>query len=142
MTRSRPRARPDVATDGGIGGVGGAHLSAVDAALRGLLELAALLALGYWGWTTHVGLAAAAWAVGLPLLAAVLWGTFRVPGDPGDASVAIPGPVRLALELALFGGAAGLLADAGRPAIAGGLAAAVALHYLTTRDRVRWLLGG
>lgn len=97
MSRAGGRADvvTDVITDGGIGG---AYLSPVDAPLRGLLELAALLALGYWGWTTHAGLAAVGWAVGLPVLAAVLWGTFRVPGDPGDAPVAVPGTLRLALD--------------------------------------------
>jgi hypothetical protein len=48
--------------------------------------------------------------IGLPLLAMALWGTFRVPGDPGDAPVA----ARLALELVEFGAATWLLIDAGR----------------------------
>lgn len=111
-------------------------------ALRFLLELAALAALAFWGWSTHAGSARVAWAVGLPLAAAVAWGTFRVPGDPGDAPVAVPGPVRLVLELGLFATAAGLLVAADRPVVAGTFAALVAVHYVIARERVRWLLGG
>ncbi len=69
-----------------------------------------------------------------------LWGTLRVPGDPGDAPVAVPGPVRLTLELAEFGAAAGLLMAAGRPALGIGLAVVVVLHYAVSYDRITWLL--
>ncbi len=51
-------------------------------ALRFLLELVALGAMGYWGWTQHEGTARWLWAIGLPLVAAVLWGTFAVPTTP------------------------------------------------------------
>ena len=111
-------------------------------ALRFALELFALGAFAYWGWTTHVGVARYAWAVGLPLLVAVTWGTFRVPNDPGPAPVAVPGPVRLALELLAFGAAAWLLAAAGRSLVAAGFAVVTAIHYFVARDRVGRLLTG
>ena len=111
---------------------------AVNLALRFLLELAALAAMAYWGWTTHEGVL---WAVGLPLVAAALWGTFRVPGDPGPAPVAVPGPVRLALEAIFFGTAVALLAAAGQPLAAGILAALLLIHYVASYKRIARLLG-
>ncbi len=74
----------------------GSH--SLNLALRFLLELAALGAMGYWGWTQHEGPVRWRWAIGLPLVAAVLWGTFAVPNDPsrsGQAPVPIPGILRL-----------------------------------------------
>lgn len=80
----------------------GAH--PINLALRFALELSALAALGAWGWGRGSGWTAAALAIGLPLAAAVVWGTFAVIGDPsrsGKAPVPVPGPVRLALEVAV-----------------------------------------
>lgn len=132
-------------------------------ALRFLLELIALGALAYWGWTQPDG----AWrwiaALGLPLIGAALWGAFRVPGDqermaqsfeamgipsaesaPSSAQrkipIAVPGVVRLLLEAAFFGGAAALLADAGQTSAAAIFGAIVVLHYAISYDRVQWLL--
>lgn len=75
-------------------------------AVRFILEILALAAVGSWGWSYGTGALRYLLALGLPLLAAVLWGTFRVPHDSshsGHAPVVIPGWVRLLLELALFG---------------------------------------
>jgi hypothetical protein len=71
-------------------------------ASRFLLELAALFALGYWGWTQHAGVLRLLLAIGVPLVAAAAWGTFRVPGQHGKGLVAVPGPVRLLLEFVFF----------------------------------------
>lgn len=109
-------------------------------ALRFALELAGLGALGYWGWTANSGLWQVVVGVGLPLIAAALWGTFRVPNDPGPAPVTVPGYLRLALEAAFFGGAVMGLALAGRDTLALSLGLLVAGHYLVSYDRVRWLL--
>jgi hypothetical protein len=108
--------------------------------LRFVLELAALAAAGYWGSTHGSGGWRWAWAIGLPLVMAAVWGTFRVNGDPKEAPVAVPGIVRLALELAFFGGAVTLLAAAGqsRPAVIFG--AVIAAHYAISYDRIAWLL--
>ncbi|MFB6354517.1 MAG: YrdB family protein [Halobacteriales archaeon] len=110
-------------------------------ALRFALELGSLAALAFWGWTATDGALRVGLAVGLPLVVAVLWGTFRVPDDPGPAPVAIPGPRRLVLEWILFGVAAVALADAGQPLLAGGFVTLVLAHYAVARDRVQWLLG-
>jgi protein involved in polysaccharide export with SLBB domain len=55
-------------------------------ALRFVLEIVALIAVGYWGWTAATGVLGYVLAIGLPLLAAVFWGTFRVPGDDSGSS--------------------------------------------------------
>jgi hypothetical protein len=50
-------------------------------ALRFLLELCALGALGYWGFKTGGGaLAKVGLGLGVPLVAAVVWGTFVAQG--------------------------------------------------------------
>src|SRR5262245_27187984 len=83
-------------------------------ALRFLLELAALVALG--AWPKHaVGHGILRWLamVGLPFVGATLWGVFAVPGDPsrsGRAVVAVPGWLRVLLESSVFVGGAVVLA--------------------------------
>lgn len=110
-------------------------------ALRFLLELIGLFALGYWGWTQHSGAVRWLWMLGLPLLAAALWGVFRVPGDPGAAPVAVPGIVRLLLEAAYFGAAVWALYASGRATWAYALAAVVLIHYAISYDRTARMLG-
>ncbi len=112
-------------------------------AVRFILEIAALVAIGYWGWTQHDGFVRYLLAIGGPILAAILWGTFAVPDDPsrsGKAPVPVPGIVRLALELALFAFAAWALYDAGNSLLALILAAVVVVHYALSYDRIAWLL--
>jgi len=73
--------------------------------LRFLLELAALAFLGWWGATVlESTIGSVALAIALPLVAATAWGLFRVPNDPKpNPPVEVPGPVRLLIELAVFG---------------------------------------
>ena len=112
-------------------------------ALRFFLELAALAGLAMLAWE----IAPEGWrwlaAVALSLAGATGWGLFNVPGDPsrsGKAPVAVPGVIRLALELALlFGGAVGWII-AGQPVVGVALGALVVVHYLTTMPRLQWLL--
>lgn len=93
-------------------------------AVRFLLELAALAALGYWGYQTGSGsFSRIALAIGAPLLAAVVWGLFVAP----KATFATRGALRLGLQLLVFGAAALALANAGQTTLAivfGGIAAA------------------
>jgi hypothetical protein len=90
-------------------------IKSANLALRFLLELCALAALGYWGFKigkepiAKIGL-----GIGAPLLAAVVWGTFVSPGAP----VPLPVSLHLVLEVAIFGLAALALYAAGRPALA------------------------
>jgi hypothetical protein len=105
-----------------------------------------LAALCYWGWSlldnTLLQVVA---AIGIPAIAAALWGIFRAPGDTSAGKpgvVPVPGPVRLLLEFALFGVAAYGLWSAGSRAAAETLLTITALHYLMTWQRARWLLTG
>ena len=112
-------------------------------AVRFILEIAALGAIGYWGWTQHDGFVRYLLAVGGPILAAIVWATFAVPDDPsrsGKAPVPVPGIIRLVLELALFAFAAWALYDAGNSLLALILAAVVLVHYALSYDRIAWLL--
>ena len=96
--------------------------------LRFLLELSALAALAYWGFEEFGG--AAQWLLGLgaSVLAAAVWGAFVAP----KASRPTVDPVRLVLEVAVFGSGvvALLLADSRTLAIL--LAALVAMHLVLT----------
>lgn len=112
----------------------------VNLGLRFFLEIAALVSLGMWGWQKGEGWLRFLLAIGLPLAAAILWATFRVPNDPGNAPVAIPGILRLALEAGLFIFAVWALHAAGRTPWAWGLGIVAALHYLTSYDRILWLI--
>lgn len=80
-------------------------------ALRFLLELAAVAALGYWG--AHVGTMLPLkllLGLGAPLLLVLVWGTFAAP----RATVTLPAPAPFLLRLALLILAGGALALAGR----------------------------
>jgi hypothetical protein len=115
----------------------------INLAVRFILELAALAALAYWGWTQHTGVLRYLLTVGLPVLGAVLWGVFAVPGDrsrSGDAPVPVPGILRLLLELLLFGFAAWCLYDAGLVLLANIFGIIVLVHYIISYDRIIWLL--
>jgi hypothetical protein len=109
-------------------------------ALRFILELCALAAIAYWGFQTGSGwLVKAVLGIGIPLIVAFAWGTFRVPNDPGKAPVPVPGWLRLLLELAVFWGAAASLAAAGRPSLAWALGLVVLVNYALLYDRLAWL---
>jgi hypothetical protein len=106
-----------------------------------LLEALALVAVGFWGWTTHDGVQRWVWAIALPLLLATVWAIFRVPGDGGDPVIAVPGVVRLLIELGILAAAIGLLAAAGQVGWATAFLAVVVLDYALQYDRVARFLG-
>jgi len=112
-------------------------------AIRFLLELSALAAMGAWGWRQGDGSGRYAFALLVPLVAAGAWGVFAVRGDrsrSGKAPVAVPGAVRLGLEAAFFAFAVFALHEAGSRSFSAILAGAVAVHYAASYDRVAWLL--
>ncbi len=118
-------------------------LHPLNLAVRFVLEIAALVAIGYWGFKEHTGILQFVLGLGLPLLAAAAWGIFAVPGDrtrSGDAPVPVPGALRLLLELSLFALASWALCDAGSPVLALILASVVVVHYALSYDRIGRLL--
>jgi hypothetical protein len=109
-------------------------------ALRFLLELVMLGVIGYWGYHRFAGWQGIAAAIAFPALAAVLWGVFRIPNDPKPAPVAVPGPLRLLLEWALFAWAVWALEDLGYDTWACLLAGVLVAHYLISYDRTMAML--
>lgn len=81
-------------------------LKGANLTIRFLLELCALGALGYWGFTSSEEPAAKiVLGVGAPLLAAVVWGLFVAP----RAAITLEMPLRLLPEILVFGAAAAAL---------------------------------
>jgi hypothetical protein len=111
--------------------------------VRFLLEIAALIALGYWGYQMAEGGLRYIVAGGIPLLAAAVWGIFAVRGDPsrsGKAPVPVSGLIRLIIEFAFFALAAVGMYSSGMQTLALVFALAVAAHYALSLDRIRWLV--
>jgi hypothetical protein len=96
--------------------------------LRFFLELAALAALAYWGFSEFDGVGQ--WLIGLgaPLLVAVVWGTFMSP----KASHPTVDPVRVLIEFAVFGAGVAALFAADAPVLAVVFAVLAALHLALT----------
>ena len=112
-------------------------------AIRFLLELSALAAMGVWGWQQGGDPARYAFALLVPLVAAAAWGILAVPGDrsrSGKAPVAVRGAVRLGVEAVFFAFAILALYQSGSKALSAVLAVAVSVHYVASYDRVAWLL--
>jgi hypothetical protein len=84
-------------------------------ALSFLLEIAALVALGYWGF--HAGntlMVQVALGIGAPAVMVVVWGIFLAP----TSKRRLPNPARLVLMVVIFGAAAAALVLAGLPVLA------------------------
>ena len=112
-------------------------------ALRFLLEVAALVCFGIWGFHQSDSSLKIFFAIFLPLGFAILWVVFAVRDDPsrsGKTIVQTPGVIRLILELALFGAATWMLVDLDYARIALVFGLVVVLHYLLSFDRMAWLL--
>jgi len=107
--------------------------------VRFLLEIFMLIILGCWGWQLGHQKLSFVLAIMLPLTAAVLWGIFRIENDPKPAPVAIPGQIRLLLELGLFGLAVWGLKSLGYPRLCVALAGVVIVHYAASWDRT-WVM--
>ena len=115
----------------------------INLGLRFLLEMLALAIYAYWGWNAIDGALGYVFAIGLPLIAAVIWGTFAVLDDPsrsGKAPVPVAGIVRLMVELAFFAVAAYALFFTGNEQLAWIFAGVIVIHYVISYDRIAWLL--
>ena len=115
----------------------------INLAVRFILEIAGLVALGWWGWNQSEGILRFVLALGIPILAAVIWGTFNVVDDPsrsGKAPVKVPGIVRLLLELAFFASATWSLFTMGATTLGWIYGIVVLIHYVVSYHRVAWLV--
>lgn len=87
----------------------------INLALRFLLEVAALIAVGYWGFQTGKGpFFKFLLGLGAPIMIAVVWGMYGSPAAPYP----VQGILRLLLEFLIFGLAALTLYFAGHPTLA------------------------
>jgi len=93
-------------------------LEAAAVGVRFLLELGALVAVGYWGAGTVPGVTGLAIGAGSALVLAAAWGVFVSP----KARWRLPDPWRLAAELVAFALATVALAVSGQALLAVGYA--------------------
>ncbi len=118
-------------------------MTTVNLFIRFLLEMTALVVCGMWGWQKGNNVGQYLFAILLPTIYAGLWGTVAVPGDPsrsGRALFPVPGWVRLALEIFIFGSAVWFLVDLRYP-MAGTIMGIITIsHYLASFNRISWLL--
>ena len=99
-------------------------------ALRLVLEIAALLAVGWWGFTTTPNwLLRIALGLLLPLAMAAAWGVFRTANDGGAPIVEIGGQLRLVLEAICFAIAVAALFGLGRQDLAVGFVQVLLVPY-------------
>lgn len=111
--------------------------------IRFLLEIAALVSVGIWGWRQTDGWLRFFLAIGIPILLAVIWGVFAVPDDPsrsGSAPIVTPGIIRLVIELGIFAFAMWSLYDIGLTKFSWTFGIIVILHYVISYDRFIWLI--
>ena len=112
--------------------------------LRFILELWALVVFGYWGLNQSLGLLNYALMLILPIIAAVVWGTFTVPNDPsrsGGAPVPVPGAIRLLIEFLILGTAFWIMYTMSLVLLGLVFGFLVIIHYILAHKRIRWLLG-
>lgn len=100
-------------------------MRAANLGVRFLLELAAMAALGFWGWNAPGPVAVRVLTAAVPpLAAAMVWGTWVAP----KARRRLPDPLRLVVEVLVFGNAVVGLLVTGHPGWALALAAAYAVN--------------
>jgi hypothetical protein len=115
----------------------------INLGLRFALELIALGALAWWGRVSAPGWWGWLLACLTPLLAATLWGVFRFPEDAGRSGkvpVAVPGGLRLALEITFFSLAVLALRAVGAQIWSLTFAVIVILHYAASWNRLELML--
>jgi hypothetical protein len=115
----------------------------INLAIRFLLELSALVASGMWGWRQSDSWLRYILSIGMPMILGVIWGTFAVPDDPsrsGKAPIVTPGVIRLVIELGFFAFATWVILDMGFSKSGLAFGFIVAVHYLVSYDRIKWLM--
>jgi len=99
------------------------------------MELVAITIIAVWGWHSST----VTWeqylcAIGLPIVAAAIWGIFRIPNDPNPAPVKVPGIVRLSYELFFFGFSAWALYSLGFHTLSYIMGAITIISYVSGYD--------
>jgi hypothetical protein len=103
-------------------------MRAANDGLRFSLELCALAAVAYWGWSEHGGALRWVLMAAAPLAIAVVWGQWVAP----KAKRRVHDPWQLAVELLVFGSAAAALLYADQSTLAIWFGCAVVLHLALT----------
>lgn len=115
----------------------------INLTIRFLLEILALVSVGIWGWKQSDGWLRYVLAIGIPIILAIIWGTFAVPNDPsrsGSAPIVTPGVIRLIIEFFIFTFATWSLYDMGLNKTSLAFGVIVVLHCIISYDRIIWLL--
>ncbi|MBL3669785.1 YrdB family protein [Streptomyces sp. M2CJ-2] len=106
-------------SSGGVAGLDARPWYAANEALAFLLELAALVCLGWWGsHTGPEGVFRILLGVGAPLLAVVVWALFAAPRARWRPRL----PLVLVVKALVLGGGAAALYGVGHPVAAGAMA--------------------
>ncbi len=115
----------------------------VNLAVRFMLEIAVLLAVGVWGFSNFNSLYAYIIGIGAPIFFAIVWGVFAVPNDPsrsGKTVIKTLGSIRLILELNYFIAGSYALYSLNYIYLFYAFSIITVLHYLLSIDRIKWLL--
>jgi len=116
-------------------------LQVINLSVHFLLELCALAAVVYWGFKTgNNGWEKFLLGTGISVLLAAIWGIFRVPNDPGPATIAVPGWVRIIIELGIFTFAAWAIWNTGLISLAWVFGIAIVVNYILMNQRLAFLI--
>ena len=111
-------------------------LAQTNLAVRFLLELGALAAVGYWGARVgHTRLTKLLLAAGLPFALALCWSVFVAP----KSAVGVPTPVHVLLQVLAFGAAAAALYSLRRVVLASAFGGVVAINAALMIAMGQWL---
>ena len=111
--------------------------------LRFLLEIITLVAFGMWAWNVYSGALQLLLTITIPLLVAIVWGTFTVQNDPsrsGKAPIAVSGIIRLVLELVIFISSLWILFYLDYTTFGYIYGTALVIHHIFSYDRILWLI--
>ena len=109
---------------------------------RFALEVIAIIFVGIWGSTFIAGWPSFYVGLGCSFLFMLIWGLFNVPGDPsrsGKAPIAVPGKLRLIIELLLFLWAALALTKTVGLSYGMLFLIAVIAHNIHIKERTFWI---
>ena len=119
------------------------EMNPINLAVRFILEIIALVSVGIWGWKFTDQWFHYLLAIGIPIVLAIVWGTFNVIGDPsrsGEAPVIVSGTIRLVIELGIFAIAVWALYSIGYTKLSVIFAIVILIHYIASYERIIWLL--